>query len=318
MPAFDRRVARRDDYRFVRCAGCSLVSLRPAPKDHEIASLYPADYGPHAPTGVRRRAGVRARFAARHRFARDARTRPGVPGRLLHAVAGRVARDWLDPRGDCRLLDVGCGSGKLLERYRDLGWQVRGIDPGERAVAACRARGLPAQQASLLEADLPRRHFDVVLLHHVIEHVLRPLEALRRARELLAPGGAIVVETPNVGGLGFRLYGSCWYALDAPRHLHLFDANTLVRLSEQAGLSVESLRTRASARVLAASHHHARTQGAVLPPGLAARSAALARSREDPPSRRFRRAVGPLARGAAWLGWGESLRAVLVDPGRRA
>lgn len=317
VPAFDRVVARREDYCFARCPACSLVSLRPAPQDHEIAGLYPAEYAPHAAGRDGRRDSVRARFAARNRFGAEARPRPGLTGRLLHRAAGLAAPDWIDPRGDCRLLEVGCGSGKLLERYRDLGWEVRGIDPGARAVEACRARGLPVQQTSLLEADLPRQRFDAILLHHVIEHVLRPVEALRRARELLAPGGAVVVVTPNVGGLGFRLYGSCWYALDAPRHLHLFDARTLVRASELAGLSVESLRSRPSARVLAASRHYARTQGAVLPPGLAARSAVLARSREEAPSPRFRRSVRPVAWVAAWLGYGESLRAVLVDPGRR-
>ena len=241
--------------------------------------------------------------------------REGVWGRMLRAASRLAVPGLMDPRGRNRLLDVGCGGGRILARHRAFGWEVRGIDPSERAVAACRAQGLPVQQAGLMEADLPRRHFDVILLHHVIEHVPRPLEALRRTRELLAPGGAIVLVTPNVAGLGFRIYGSCWYALDAPRHLHLFDARSLIRLCEAAGSRIESLRTEASPRILVASRHRARTQGAILPPGLAARTAALARSREQGEgSRGLRRAIRPAAQVLAWLGYGETLRATLVEP----
>ncbi len=320
--AFDRLVARREDYAYARCAACALVCLRPTPRDEEIAGFYPDDYAPHAAGRAesprRSEPGVRERFAARHRFATQARPPVRAHERVAHTLAGPLARDLFDPRGANRLLDVGCGAGALLARHRQLGWEVRGIDPGERAVAACRAQGLSVQQVGLMEADLPSRSFDAILLNHVIEHVPRPLDALRRARELLAPGGVIRIVTPNVGGLGFRLYGSCWYALDAPRHLHLFDAATLTRTCERAGLSVESIRTASSARVLAASRQHVRTQGHVLPPGLAARSAALDRSREQAAaSRRFRRLVRPVAQVAGLLGYGETLRATLIDPGRR-
>ncbi len=321
--AWDRQFARREDWVYGRCEACGLVSLRPLPREPELASYYPRDYAPHAPPsapdrGDARRPGALERFAVRHRFGTDASRRTDAWGRVGRGLSRWLARGLIEPRGSNRLLDVGCGSGRVLERHRALGWEVRGIDPGARAVEACHARGLPVQQAGLLEADLPSRHFDVILLHHVIEHVPRPLDALRRARELLAPSGEVHVVTPNVGGLGFRLYGSCWYALDAPRHLHLFDRGSLSRVCESAGLSVASMTSEPSARILASSRHYQRSQGATLPPGLAARSAALERSRgRGDGGRGFRRAIRPVTRVAAWLGGGEILRATLVDPGRR-
>jgi 2-polyprenyl-3-methyl-5-hydroxy-6-metoxy-1,4-benzoquinol methylase len=315
--AFDRQHARREDYRYARCSACSLLSMRPVPRDDEIAGLYPREYGPHELPRARQ-LGLLGRFAARRRFSVSAQDPLSLPARALHGLAGLLERDLLEPRGEHRLLDVGCGAGGLLARYRELGWQVRGIDLSEGAVEACRAQGLTVQQAGLLEADLPSRSFDAILLHHVIEHVPRPLDALRRARELLAPGGTMVVVTPNAGGLGFRMYGSCWYALDAPRHLHLFDAATLTQACESAGLAVRRLRSVSSSRVLAWSRHYARSQGPVLPPGLAARAAALERSREEIPGPAYRRLIRPVATLAAWLGWGETLRATLFDPGRRA
>jgi len=211
------------------------------------------------------------------------------------------------------MLDVGCGSGGWLVRHRELGWRVSGIEPNPQAAKRCREQGLEVQAAELAEASLPEAHFDLIWLHHVIEHVPTPVEALRRIRGALAPGGVAVVVTPNVRSLGFRLYGSCWYAIDAPRHLRLFDARTLSALAARAGLAALETRTEASARVLASSRHYYRSQGPVLPPGLAARAAILQRSREpDGQTPAFRRAMRPLAWGAARLGWGESLRASLV------
>ena len=286
LVVYDRMVARRDDYRLRRCSACSLVALAPVPG--EIAGLYPEDYEPHAPD-------VRAE----------------------REPSWLERRRLIEPYGGSRLLDVGCGSGRLLARHQALGWEVRGIEPNEAAARTCRERGFSVESVPLEEAQLPKAHFDVILLHHVIEHVRRPVDALGRVKEALAPGGRVLVVTPNVGGLGFRLYGSCWYALDAPRHLHLFDARTLSLLAERAGLRAERVGSAASARVLASSRHYQRSQGPVLPSGLAAQAAVIDRSRDtDPSVAAFRRTIRPVAWAASRLGFGETLRARLVVPGQ--
>jgi SAM-dependent methyltransferase len=291
--AYDRMVARREDYRYRRCLACGLVSLERGPE--RLGDAYPNDYPPHA-------------------------RRPPVP--VVRPAAGPTRRRsarLVQPRGGRRMLDVGCGSGHLLARHRDLGWNVMGIEPNRRAAEACRQQGLDVQAVDLFQATLPAAHFDVIWLHHVIEHVRRPVEALERVRFALARGGVVVVVTPNVKSLGFRLYGSCWYAIDAPRHLRLFDARTLAALARRAGLEAAKIRSQASARVLAMSRHYHRTQGPVLPPGLAARAAILERSREeDPGTGHFRRLVRPLCWAASRVGRGESLRAELVDAGDAA
>ncbi|MEE2674908.1 MAG: class I SAM-dependent methyltransferase [Myxococcota bacterium] len=284
---YDRVMPRRDDYRLRRCRTCSLVSLAPFPD--VSASLYPEGYAPHA------------------REVRSEQTPSWLARRRL-----------IQPYAGSRLLDVGCGSGRMLARHRAVGWDVRGIEPDEAAARICRERGFRVESVSLEDAQLPEAHFDLILLHHVIEHVRQPVSALRRVRRALAPGGQVLVVTPNVGGLGFRLYGSCWYALDAPRHLHLFDARTLGTLAERAGLRAVRIASEASARVLASSRHYRRSQGAVLPSGLAARAAVIARCRAAASgTAAFRRTVRPLARVASWLGAGETLRARLVVPGRQ-
>ena len=285
LVVYDRMSARSADYRLRHCRACSLISLSPAPEDP--ASAYPEAYEPHA---------------------------AALPDERKHSWRSR--RRIGAPFGAGRLLDVGCGSGRLLSRYRALGWDVRGIEPNPAAADAGRDRGLCVECVSLEHADLPPAGFDLILLHHVIEHVAEPLHALERIRAALAPGGQVIVVTPNVAGLGFRWYGSCWYGIDAPRHLHLFDVRTLRRLCEQAGLRVLQLRSEASARVLANSRHYLRSQGAVLPATLSARAATLERSHERPAGiASFRRVIRPVAWAAARVGWGENLRVRLAVAG---
>jgi hypothetical protein len=125
----------------------------------------------------------------------------------------------------------------------------------------------------------------------------------------LAPNGLLLVVTPNVAGIGFRLYGSCWYALDAPRHLNLFSASTLARLARRTQLVVERISTEASTRVLRNSQRYARTQGRLLPGDLRARAELLTRSREAPgPSVGLWRLCRPPASALALVGLGETLR----------
>ena len=214
------------------------------------------------------------------------------------------------PRGANRLLDVGCGAGTRLEQYRRLGWKVCGIDISARAAEACRRKGLDVHHGTVFDAPYPKGAFDLVCLDHVIEHLLAPARVLGRVAEFLAPSGKIILTTPNSRGIGFLLYRSCWFHLDAPRHLFLFDPRTIRLLARQAGLVTRRVVTRSSPVTLCKSRHYATTQGCTLPGDLAARRAVLessARSRK--PHRIYRRFVSPLTAFCALIGRGDILEA---------
>jgi SAM-dependent methyltransferase len=110
-----------------------------------------------------------------------------------------------EPRPGLRWLDIGCGRGDLLRRVRDE-WQpseLHGIDPIDWLDPDLRAdvnfHALAAEDAS----DLPV--VERVLLVEVIEHLEAPWSALRSAARLVAPGGRLVVSTPNIATLRHRL-----------------------------------------------------------------------------------------------------------------
>ena len=93
-----------------------------------------------------------------------------------------------------------------------------------------------------IQSDEPERALadgppaSVVAMWHVIEHVRQPFELVAVAAERLEPGGVLVVATPNPGALGFRLLGSRWPHVDAPRHQYLIPARALTEAAAAHGL----------------------------------------------------------------------------------
>ena len=314
VTAYDRVVARDGTFLYRRCTHCRLVAQDPLPTADETLGFYPDGYEPHgtATTLADKRRRWINRLAISCFYDVCSSSRPAAVRAIFRALAGRILPNTLEPHGRNRLLDVGCGSGNLLARHRDLGWQVRGIEPHAQGRAVAVRRGLDVFPGTLLDPGFDDGSFDVVLMSHVIEHVPDPVAYVRRAAELLAPNGKIVLLTPNIRSWGFQIYGSCWFPLDAPRHLMLFDPDTLRWLGARVGLRATTVRTLGAARLWCESRHYARTQGLTLPADAGARRQVLEESaRCKPAGRAFRRLVGPVTFAAALLGRGDLIRAEL-------
>src|SRR4051812_18039708 len=135
-----------------------------------------------------------------------------------------------------RLLEVGCGHGLLLDEARALGFSVVGLEPAHAAAAYARdVLGLPVREETLESLDAER--FDVIVLADVLEHLDDPPAALDRCAELLAPGGSLVVVTPDPASRMARLAGARWWGF-LPAHTFLLPRATLRRAIEARGLSV--------------------------------------------------------------------------------
>ena len=101
------------------------------------------------------------------------------------------------------IIDVGCGWGQFLLWLRSRGYQsIQGIDLGSEQVAHCRGLELVTEQVSDSAAFLKGhpQHFDVVTMHHIIEHVdpFQGLALVRAAYYALRSPGLIIVQTPNM------------------------------------------------------------------------------------------------------------------------
>jgi hypothetical protein len=86
--------------------------------------------------------------------------------------------------------------------------------------------------------------FDLITLWDVIEHIPDPQPVLQMARQLLAPGGKLLLETQNVASRWARLLGPRWHHYKHEEHLYHFTPATISRLLVDTGFRVLDLGAR--------------------------------------------------------------------------
>jgi 2-polyprenyl-3-methyl-5-hydroxy-6-metoxy-1,4-benzoquinol methylase len=135
--------------------------------------------------------------------------------------------------------DAGCGYGEHLRSAKALGWKhLFGIEPShDRAVGAATIEGTSIVEGSLEEAETLKkiggRSYDVILCHHVLEHVSDPLRFVTQLAALQKPGGKLILSVPN-----FVTEVSMLIHLFMP-HFHSFTRRSLVDLLARAGYVVD-------------------------------------------------------------------------------
>lgn len=147
-----------------------------------------------------------------------------VVGWIRPGPQWRDLKSWLGPvpglSFGSRVLDIGCGSGTLLRRMRNAGFrQLRGVDPFNREEIV---EGDSLQISACGTEVLPRRSFDLIMMHHVLEHIPDPVHQIEEIVRLLAPGGTCIVRIPLADSDPWEMYREQWVELDAPRHFTLF------------------------------------------------------------------------------------------------
>ena len=141
-------------------------------------------------------------------------------GALRHEQSSQILA-LLQPhaRPGARVLDVGCGFGSFLQRARDAGYAVAGIEADAHACAgACELLGPGVvQQGTLPQVRPPAGSADVVTTLDVLEHVPPEGQAAfaHVIADALAPGGVWAIKVPSTEGLYYRV--SSMLARTAPR-----------------------------------------------------------------------------------------------------
>jgi len=208
-------------YTYYHCHLCATIFIDPTPLG-ELTTIYPPNY---------------------YSF---------IEGKKSWAF--RV-KEWLDKKKFKKLLrqikddkvnvlDVGGGTGWLLDMVKRMDarvdiTQVVDIDSGSKQPAE--AKGHLYFQGRIEEFSTNTK-FHLILMLNLIEHVSDPEAVLKNAKEMLAPGGIILLKTPNTQSWDARLFKkSYWGGLHCPRHWIIFSEKSFQLLANKTGLSVSSL-----------------------------------------------------------------------------
>jgi SAM-dependent methyltransferase len=224
----------RTRFHYAQCAGCGTLWLTDPPED--FAPYYPTEYYSFAGED----GGWRERVK-NYLWAERDKTYFGKGGILGRFVARRrgdgtlLLVSKLKIRRNARILDVGCGSGKLLQRMAALGFSnLTGVDPF--LSNEVNGPGLRIWKGRL--ENMAGEKYDLVMFHHSLEHVADPAEELRAAAGLLAAGGKCLVRLPVVA-YAWEKYVTNWVQLDPPRHMWLPTERAMRILAESAGFRAE-------------------------------------------------------------------------------
>jgi SAM-dependent methyltransferase len=126
---------------------------------------------------------------------------------IAHEFAGpwkdlifRIVLDGLESRlstGRRTLLDVGAHAGRFLHLARSRGWTVEGLEVNARTAAhAERETGARVHRLNAMAVDAIGMRFDAATMTDVLEHIPDPIAMLRKARDVLTPGGWLAVKVP--------------------------------------------------------------------------------------------------------------------------
>ena len=204
----------------VKCSGCGLVYQNPRPSPGEIGEHYPPEYELYDPAAISSPANPLLQRAYDYGLRKRRRY-------LTRYCSGG------------RVLDLGCATGAFLAglgRSAPGKWDLYGVEPSPQAAEAARRHpGLKVTTGLLEEAGYPGGYFDAVTLWDVLEHLHDPRSTLGEIHRILKPEGALVLRLPNIGSRAARLFGKHWGGLEPPRHLYVFDHQTLDRLVRLSG-----------------------------------------------------------------------------------
>ncbi len=195
-----------------RCHACAVLWLPDVPED--LAAYYPPDYHPSI-----------------------------APGDLESAIAAEQPRIDLITRHvePGQMVEIGPSQGIFTLAATRAGFHLAAMEMDADCCRHLEGLGLRVINTAAPQDELPALEPSrAAVLWHVIEHLPDPWAVLHAIAANLEPGGVLALATPNPNAFQFRLFGTRWVHLDAPRHLTLIPLAALCHEVEQLGLRLMS------------------------------------------------------------------------------
>lgn len=218
----------KEDRSFVQCPSCRLIYQDPLPTVEENQDFYQKDY-----------------------YEKMRERTPHIQKARLFLYR-KALRECGRYRQTSRLLDIGSGYGDFLKLAEEEDWETWGIEPSFEASKAAGEEGLRVLNQTVESVNFPSGHFDVITLWNVIDCLPEPVTTLGKIYGWLAPGGLLLIRTPNAffHRQILRIYSACrpflkklgWQKEASVFLKTNYERETLDRLLSKAGFSEIEIR----------------------------------------------------------------------------
>jgi SAM-dependent methyltransferase len=215
----------REEFAYGQCANCESIQILEVPAD--IEKYYPPYYYSFNETVPQlKKVSVFKRIIGNYRIGK--KYKKGKNHELEYLRP-------LNTMPDAKILDIGCGKGVLICKLYNFGFEhVEGVDkyiPTEwnyNNVVQVHKKDL---------SELPTASYDVLMMHHVLEHMDEQVKELNECYRLLKKGGTLLIRIPVLGDAWER-YKNNWVQLDAPRHFVLHSLKSIDILAQKTGFKI--------------------------------------------------------------------------------
>ncbi|WP_187263435.1 class I SAM-dependent methyltransferase [Pontibacter beigongshangensis] len=211
----------KESFVIVECENCTFKFTNPRPSEESIGKYYESEeYISHS----------------------DIKT--GIINRAYHVVRSITTRQKVDlinryASAKGSILDYGCGTGVFLTACKKDGWEIRGVEPNEKAreLASKSTATIIAPALSEIEGE----KYEVITFWHVLEHIHQLNETMNQILSLLQEDGTLIIAVPNADSHDAQQYKENWAAYDVPRHLYHFTQKTMKRFLKKHRMVLEEV-----------------------------------------------------------------------------
>ena len=147
--------------------------------------------------------------------------------------------------GESPVLDVGCGTGGLVEFLLEAGIHVEGVEPSREAVEMCIKKGLSVSQGTLQniqEHPDSKAKYRALILLNVLEHIPAPIELLASVKPLLDDNGLLILRVPNdfseIQFAAEQIVSKKHWWVANPDHINYFNLKSINKIFAKLGFKI--------------------------------------------------------------------------------
>jgi SAM-dependent methyltransferase len=134
-----------------------------------------------------------------------------------------------------RILDYGCGTGRVLDTLRKM--ERYGVEVNPDSVAKAKSRGITIiDENELIKYE---DFFDIIILMDVYEHLYQPLETMQRLNRCLKKGGKLIIVTGNSDSVFLKRFVSGYYYFRAFSHLQMLNKKHVTWLADRLRMTLD-------------------------------------------------------------------------------